>query len=66
MLGFMKRFFEIWEDLNLAWESRRGKRNLKRLLVLGPLAIERMMVKAAETAEAMETRGADICVKLRK
>jgi biotin transport system permease protein len=60
MLGFMKRFFEIWEDLNLAWESRRGKRNLRRLLVLGPLAIERMMVKAAETAEAMETRGAGI------
>jgi biotin transport system permease protein len=58
MLGFLPRFFEIWEDLKLAWESRGGKKNLSRLAVLVPLAVERMMVKAADTASAMESRGA--------
>ena len=58
MLGFLPRFFEIWEDVNLAWKSRGGRKNLYRLVVLIPLAIERMMVKAAETASALESRGA--------
>jgi len=57
MLGFLKQFFEIWEDLNLAWKSRGGKNNLKRLLILIPLAVEKMMVRAAETAVIMESRG---------
>ena len=57
MLGFLPRFFEIWEDINLAWKSRAGKKNLSRLVVLVPLAVERMMVKAAETAMALESRG---------
>ena len=57
MLGFLPRFFEIWENLNLAWKSRGGKKNPRRLKVLVPLAVERMMLKAAETAEAMEARG---------
>ena len=58
MLAFLPRFFEVWEELNLAWKSRAGKNNLSRLARLVPLAIERMMVKAAETANAMEARGA--------
>jgi biotin transport system permease protein len=57
MLGFLPRFFEIWEDLNLAWKSRGGKNNLSRMLTLVPILIERMMRKALETAEAMEARG---------
>jgi len=60
MLGFLPRFFEIWEDASLAWKSRGGKRNLSRLIVLIPLAVERMMVKAAETAAALESRGGDL------
>ena len=57
MLGFLPRFFEVWENLNLAWKSRGGKNTPRRITVLVPLAVERMMVKAAETAEAMEARG---------
>ena len=57
MLGFLPRFFEIWEAVNLAWKSRGGKKNLPRLIVLIPLVVERMMVKAAETAAALESRG---------
>ena len=57
MLGFLKRFFEIWEDLNLAWKGRGGKKNLTRLKTLIPLAVEKMMLKAAETASALESRG---------
>ena len=58
MLGFIPALFQIWEDINLAWKSRGGKKNLSRLVVLVPLLVERMMVKAAETATAMEARGA--------
>ena len=57
MLGFLKRFFEIWEDINLAWISKGGGNNLKRFRILIPLVIERMMAKAADTASAMESRG---------
>jgi len=57
MLGFLPRFFEIWEELNLAWESRGGGKSLSRLITLIPLLVERMMVKAAETATALESRG---------
>ena len=58
MLGFLPRFFEIWEGLKLAWKSRGGKKNLSFLTTLIPLAVERMMSHAIETAEAMEARGA--------
>ena len=57
MLAFLKYFFEIWEDLNLAWKSRGGKNSISRLVKLIPLLIEKMMIKAAETALAMEARG---------
>jgi biotin transport system permease protein len=58
MLGFIPQFFEVWEDLCLAWKSRGGKKNLSFIVTLVPLAIERMMGKAVETAIAMEARGA--------
>ena len=58
MLGFLPRFFEIWEEINLAYKSRSGKGLLPRLVILIPLLIEKMMRKAIETAEAMESRGA--------
>jgi len=60
MLGFLKGFFEIWEDLNLAWKSRGGKKNLACLVKLVPIAMERMMTRAAETAAALEARGSSL------
>ena len=61
MLAFLSRFFEIWEDLNLAWKSRGGKKNIVyRIVPLMSLVIERLMVKAAETATALESRGGDL------
>lgn len=57
MLGFLKSFFEVWEDLNLAWKSRGGEKTFSLITTLIPLAIERMMRKAARTAEALEARG---------
>jgi len=57
MLGFIPMLFQIWEDLNLAWKSRGGRKNLARIITLIPLLIERMMVKAADTTTAMESRG---------
>ena len=57
MLGFLPMFFVIWEDVNLAWDSRGGKKNISRLVVLIPIVVERLMVKAAETAMALEARG---------
>jgi biotin transport system permease protein len=58
MLGFLPRFFVIWEDLNIAWKARGGKRNFARLPVLAAMTLERMMIHAAEAAAAMESRGA--------
>jgi biotin transport system permease protein len=57
MLGFLPRFFERWEAVNLAFDARAGKRGLRRLIVLIPLVIERMMEMAGETAEALDSRG---------
>jgi len=57
MLGFLPRFFEVWENLNLAWESRGGRKNISRLKILLPLAMEQMMIKASRTASALESRG---------
>jgi biotin transport system permease protein len=57
MLGFLPRFFEIWETANLACDARAGKKGFRRFLVLIPLVIERMMEMAGETSEALESRG---------
>jgi len=57
MLGFIPRFFDLWETANLACEARSCKRGLRRLLILIPLVCERMMEAAADTALALEARG---------
>ncbi|MDR0601759.1 MAG: hypothetical protein LBG42_05195 [Treponema sp.] len=57
MLGFIPRFFAVWEDAGLAWRARGGKNGPARILFLVPFAVEKMMEKAAETAEALEARG---------
>jgi biotin transport system permease protein len=57
MLGFLPRFFEIWETANLAFDARAGKKGIPRLVILVPLTIERMMERAGETAEALDSRG---------
>jgi biotin transport system permease protein len=62
MLGFLPRFFEIWENANLAFDARAGKKGLRRLVILIPLVIERMMESAGETAEALDSRGLSLIV----
>ena len=59
MLGFIPRFFELWDTMNAACEARSGKRGSRRLFVLIPLVTERMLQAAAETALALEARGAE-------
>ena len=46
MLGFLPRFFEIWETANLAFDARAGKRGIRRIVILVPLVTERMMETA--------------------
>jgi len=57
MLGFIPRFFELWEGVNLACEARSCKRGIRRLIIVLPLVTERMIEAAAETALALEARG---------
>jgi biotin transport system permease protein len=56
MLGFIPRFFELWNDANLACDSRSCKRGLRRLPLLIPLVTELMMEASANTAMALEAR----------
>jgi biotin transport system permease protein len=56
MLGFIPRFFELWNDANLACDSRSCSRGLRRLPLLIPLVTERMMEAAQNTALALEAR----------
>jgi biotin transport system permease protein len=57
MLGFIPRFFEIWENASLAWKARGGRRGPARLRFIIPLCVEKMMEHAGRTAEALEARG---------
>jgi biotin transport system permease protein len=57
MLSFLPRFFEIWEETNLALEARCAKGRIRRLLLAIPPVIERMIEKALDTALALESRG---------
>jgi biotin transport system permease protein len=57
MLGFMPRFFEIWENTELAYRARSGKKGPAQIVTLIPLTIERMIECAVETAVALEGRG---------
>ncbi|MDR3336273.1 MAG: energy-coupling factor transporter transmembrane protein EcfT [Treponema sp.] len=60
MLGFLPRFFVVWEEAETAYRARGGKRGLRALTALGLLVTERMMEAAVETASAMESRGASL------
>jgi len=57
MLGFIPRFFEMWDDANIACDSRSCKRGLRRIFLLLPLVTERMMEASSDTALALEARG---------
>jgi biotin transport system permease protein len=56
MLGFLPRFFALWEGAELAYRARCGRRGLPQLFALVPLVMERMIVSAGETAAALEAR----------
>ncbi|MCL2472240.1 MAG: energy-coupling factor transporter transmembrane protein EcfT [Treponema sp.] len=56
MLGFIPFFFEIWTNAESAWYNRRGKNNPAKLVSLIPLVIDKLLEKAARTAEALESR----------
>ena len=56
MLGFIPRFFELWDDANLACDSRSCRRGLGRLPLLIPLVTERMLEASANTTLALEAR----------
>jgi biotin transport system permease protein len=60
MLGFLPRFFEIWEAAHTAYAARAGKKGIRATLTLIPIVTGRMLEAAAETAEAMESRGASL------
>jgi biotin transport system permease protein len=57
MLGFLPRFFEIWEAADTAYRARGGRKGLGQMKALIPLVTERMLEAAAETAQALESRG---------
>ena len=57
MLGFIPRFFDIWETADLSLRARSSRRGLRRLSIIVPLVTEKMMEAAAETALALEARG---------
>jgi energy-coupling factor transporter transmembrane protein EcfT len=57
MLGFLPRFFEIWEDCESAYRARAGKNGLRKIVALIPLVTERMIELAVETALTLEARG---------
>jgi biotin transport system permease protein len=56
-LGFLPRFFEIWEAAGMAWQARGGKKGIVQLAALIPPVAERMLETAFNTAEALEARG---------
>ncbi|MDR0629451.1 MAG: energy-coupling factor transporter transmembrane protein EcfT [Treponema sp.] len=60
MLNFLPRFFEAWEEAEVAYRARAGKKGIPALILLIPLVTERMITLAVETAYAMESRGASL------
>jgi energy-coupling factor transporter transmembrane protein EcfT len=57
MLMFLPRFFEKWEEADRAWKSRAGGKGMRKIRVLIPLTIEKLVELAAETSRALESRG---------
>jgi energy-coupling factor transporter transmembrane protein EcfT len=60
MLGFLPRFFECWENARLAACARGCTGGLRQVTAILPLVTERMIEAAAETAEALESRGLEL------
>ncbi len=59
-LGFLPRVFEVWEAAAEARAARLGRKGPLGIAAVTPLAIERLMEMAVETARAMEARGATL------
>jgi biotin transport system permease protein len=57
MLGFIPRFFSLWDAMEKAYTARRGRRGPVKLRLLIPPAAEAMLEAAAETKKALEARG---------
>jgi energy-coupling factor transporter transmembrane protein EcfT len=58
-LAFIPRVFEVWEAAEDAHKARCGPTGVRGLFAVLPLAAERLIEAAAETAHAMESRGYD-------
>jgi energy-coupling factor transporter transmembrane protein EcfT len=56
MLSFIPRIFEVWENTELAYRARLGKKGIRGYGTLILLATERLMEAAGETALALESR----------
>lgn len=56
-LAFIPRVFAVWEAASEAHAARCGRSGLRALAALLPLAAERLIEAAAETAAAMTSRG---------
>jgi biotin transport system permease protein len=57
MLGFLPRFFRVWEETRCAYRARCGKKGPAETLALTMLSVTRMIDSACETALALEARG---------
>jgi biotin transport system permease protein len=57
MLGFLPRFFEVWEEVRCAYEARGGRKGIPFLRAVIPRVTEGMIEIAGETAAALEARG---------
>jgi energy-coupling factor transporter transmembrane protein EcfT len=60
MLGFLPRFFEYWEMSSLAVRARGCTGKVRAIMAALPLVTERMIEAAAETAQALESRGLNV------
>ena len=57
MIGFIRRFFILWDEIDCAYRARAGKEGFNKMVFMLPLVIEKMIGAAVETAYALEARG---------
>ncbi|MDR1212325.1 MAG: energy-coupling factor transporter transmembrane protein EcfT [Spirochaetaceae bacterium] len=57
MLGFIPRFFSLWNQMETAYTARGGRGGIEKLKRLIPPGTEAMLDAAAETEKALEARG---------
>ena len=55
-LTFIPRLADFWERISLAWKSRGGKKNLRRIVCLTPLLFKTAMTEAYGKTLARENR----------